>query len=287
MRAVACVVAAIALGGCFDSLVGGECQPGWVAENGACRPVIDDGGGDDGDAGAGVCGDLQSDPDNCGACGHTCSTGICVAGGCVGDMPGHVVLIGHDYRVHHAAAARLLGNAAALSGNTTVRVAISADTSAPDVVAAVRRALTAGLAAGAHSWTQIDVGAVPPSDRTSVDVFLIMPRSASLDTSFALGESWAPALTDFVMAGGTVIGLDGPGGSTADLLRGTGITDVSIAATSTGGHVAIVAPGDALAVGVPSPYLAERGSTTFKTTGTGTIVATSGGAAIAIHVTAP
>lgn len=280
MRAVAFVAAAIALGGCFDSLVGGECQPGWVAEGGACRPVIEG----DGD---GVCGDLQSDPDNCGACGYTCSTAICVEGGCVGEVPGHVVMIGHDYRVHHAAAARLLGNAVALAGNTTVRVAISTDSSDPDVVAAVRRALTSGLAASGHSWTQIDVGAVPPSDRTSVDVFLIMPRSASLDTSFALGETWAPALTDFVMAGGTVIGLDGPGCTTVDLLRGTRLTDVSIAATSTGDRVAVIVPGDALAVGVPSPYLAERGSTTFKTTGAGTIVATSGGAAIAIHLTAP
>lgn len=40
-------------------------------------------GGQDGSAGnVAICGDIQSDPRNCGACGHDCIGGACIAGAC-------------------------------------------------------------------------------------------------------------------------------------------------------------------------------------------------------------
>ena len=45
----------------------------------------------------GTCIDVESDADNCGACGKVCPSNICIDGECQGATPGDVVLIGHDY----------------------------------------------------------------------------------------------------------------------------------------------------------------------------------------------
>lgn len=310
-RSLALVIAAasvLALGGCFDSLVGGECAEGWVPEGGRCRLAggesdvdagvgtadIDAGGGGDGlsstcepgESWCGACVDLSSDPDNCGACGRSCASGICEAGACVGALAGHVVLVGHDYRDHRPAAARVLGNAAALASRLTVRVASVGDATDDDVVVAVRRALTSGLTANGRDWTPAAMDGLADEAGTSVDVVLVLPRAAPADVSFAVGQAWQARLADFVASGGVVIALDGPGGTTADFLRGAALLDATANGTATGVAVDIAAPTDALAVGVPSPYMAERGSVTFTVdTDDATIAATSGGAALAIHLT--
>lgn len=301
-RFVAIAIAGLALSGCFDSLVGGECAEGWVLEGGECRLAgavsgdVDAGIGATGDvdggaatcaageAWCGVCVDLSDDPDHCGACGRSCPSGICSAGACVGDVPGHMILIGHDYRVHRAAAARLLGNAASLSGSVDVRVASIDDAATVEVVTAVRRALSTGLAANGRTWVSVDsasVGGVgePP------DVVLVLPRATSADDSLVRGRSWAVSLDHFVDTGGAVIALDGPGGTTTDFLRGAGLLDVSTSGVVTGSEVAIIAPTDALAAGVPSPYSAELGSITFTAAPGAAVVATSRGAALALHLT--
>ncbi len=305
------VAAALVLSGCFDSLVGGECGPGWIAEGGVCRPAVagDDSGDDSGDGavdardadaaataidagscaeGASWCGgcvDLGSDPDHCGACQRACGSGICSAGTCAGTISGHIVLIGHDYRVHHAGAARLLGNAVALGGDGAVRVAIVGGATDAEGSAAVHQALSAGVVAAGRTWSSVDLGGAIPGDRGLADVVLFLPRAAPPADSRALGASWQPALAAFVAAGGAVIGLDGAGTTTVELLRGAGLTAASAGTPATDTRVTIAAPGDALAVGVPSPYLAERSSTTFTVAGPGTIVATAGGGAVAVHVT--
>jgi hypothetical protein len=305
MRRLGVVIAAVALGGCFDSLVGGDCRPGWIAVGGECQPDVDDpdaGSRPDADVDAdpdaaacavgatwcGACVDLATDPDHCGACGVTCGSGICAANACVGAAAGHVVLIGHDYRVHHAAAARLLANATTLGGAATPRIALSAASGDDDGEAAVRVALTTGLAAAGHGWLPVVIAGGAPLERSTVDVLIILPRFAAPAASLAEGQAWGAGLAGFVAAGGTVIGLDSPGGTTVDVLRGAGVSTATSGAPATGGLVTIAAPGDALAVGVPSPYLGERGTTTFTVdVSAGTVVARSAGAAVAIHLATP
>lgn len=292
-------LAAIALAGCFDSVVGGECRPGWVAEDNACRPAAD--AGDDAPppppidapacgAGAtwcGACVDMASDPDHCGACGAVCGSGLCSSGACVGATAGHVVLIGHDYRRYHGAAARLLGNAAALSGAGEVRVALAAGP-APDpaTTAAVSQALTVGLAATGRTWRAVALGDALPHDRV-VDVLVLLPRTTPAMDAFTAGATAAPALAEFLAAGGTVIGLDGPGGTTVDLMRGATLLDATAGAPATGHPIDVVAPGDALAVGVASPYLGELGTTTFKLSAVDVAVAMDGAGVVAVHITRP
>ncbi|MBL8625133.1 MAG: hypothetical protein JNK64_27735 [Myxococcales bacterium] len=297
MRRLA-ALAALALAGCFDSVVGGECQPGWVAEGAACRPGDD--AGDDAappaidapacGAGAtwcGACVDMASDPDHCGACGAVCGSGLCSSGACVGTTAGHVVLIGHDYRAYHAAAARLLGNAAALGGALEVRVALAGGP-APDpaTTAAVAQALTAGLAATGRSWRAVALGDALPRDRV-VDVVVLLPRTTPAPDALAEGVAGRAALADFLAAGGTVIGLDGPGGTTVELMRGAALLTATAGAAATGHAIDVVAPNDALAVGVASPYLGELGTTTFAGVAPGDAVAMDGAGVVAVHVARP
>ncbi len=260
------VAAAAALGGCLDSVVGGRCADGWIAEGDVCRPLPG------GEIVAGPC-DL-------------CPSGLCQEGVCIGQTAGHVVLIGHDYRVHTAAAARVLGNAAALTAQPTVRVTKIFESVDDTQNIAVDRALDAGLTAAGRTWTAIasDVGA---GQVASVDVVLVLPRPAPAATSFADGARWRAALTAFVAGGGTVIGLEGPDSSTIEFLRGAALLDVTRGSPATGDEVSISVPTDALTVGVPSPYLAARGSMTFATTDDAVAVATSGGAPIVLHAAWP
>jgi hypothetical protein len=62
---VALVAAASGAGGCGndEGVVGGSCAPGYVDCNNQCIRVT-------------------SDPDNCGACGNVCPSGMCVGGSC-------------------------------------------------------------------------------------------------------------------------------------------------------------------------------------------------------------
>lgn len=283
-RALLFVAAAVVLGGCLDSVVGGRCADGWVAEGDVCRPLP--GGGGDVDAGLVLAVDAGAANDAAPTCGP-CPSGICQGGVCVGAATGHVVLVGHDYRVHHAAAARLLGNAAALGARPSVRVAMFLEEADDPQIIAVERALDTGLAAVGRTWSTVAHELVGAGEDAPVDVVLVLPRPATAAASFAAGASWRAALTAFVAGGGTVIGLEGPDSSTTDFLRGAALLDASRAGLATGEEVMIAVPTDALAVGVPSPYLAARGSTTFTATAGAVAVATSGGAPIVLHAAGP
>lgn len=72
----------------------------------------------------GTCIDDSSDPANCGACGASCPSGICVMGVCAGSAPGNIVVIGHDYAAPgvRVSEARLLSNAVFLPPSNPLRV---------------------------------------------------------------------------------------------------------------------------------------------------------------------
>jgi hypothetical protein len=283
-NAILLALAAVALGGCLDSIVGGRCADGFVADGESCRPVAGDDGDDDGvDAGGPLATDAGTTPDAPGTCG-VCPSGICHDGICVGEATGHVVLVGHDYRVAQDPAVRLLGNAAALGTHPDLRIAMLDDGADDASIVAVRRALTRGLAATGRTWSQVASSTIADGDAAAADVVLILPRRSSADASVVAGDSWRPALVAFVTGGGTVIGLEGPDTTTTDFLRGATLLDATRGDIATGDEVTIVTPTDALAVGVISPYLAARASTTFATTGDAVVVATSNDAPIALHL---
>lgn len=293
MRGGLAVAVALMLAGCLDSIVGGQCAEGWERERGRCRlqgtnEADVDGGVPScavGQSWCGACVDVERDPDHCGACGVSCASGTCSAGVCGGRSAGHVVLVGHDYRAHRAAAARLLGNAAGLGGELTVRIAFIDDAADAAVGASVRQALTTGLAAGGRTWTEVELEVAFAGAEAAVDVVLVMPRTTPASASLVQGDAWRAQLTAFVTGGGTVIGLEGPDSTAADFVRGSGLLDVVGGGSVTGALVEVVAPTDALTVGVPFPYVADVGSATFVTTDEAAVVATAAGAAIVVHAT--
>jgi len=124
----ACAIAiAIVLAGC-DSLVDAPCLPGFTLESGEC---VADTGGQPPDPPepvdptdpqpVPVCtADTDSDARNCGVCGHECESGICELGRCLGELPGHVVAIGHDFGSRIPAMERILANGGGIARSLDV-----------------------------------------------------------------------------------------------------------------------------------------------------------------------
>ncbi len=237
----------------------------------------------------GTCVDIATNPDHCGGCDLPCSSGLCSAGVCGGVVAGHVVVIGHDYETYRAANARVLGNAVSLGAGRPVRVMVWRGDAAAEAEPSILAALATGMTATGQPWQVAPTTPMPPADRVTADVLLIVPQRGAASTQVELGATYAPRLNAFIAAGGVVVGLAGPGSTTAELVRGAGLLDVTAGATASGQSVRIVAPTDAVAVGVPSPYLGTTGTTTFGLTpgpATVVVVETPAGAPVVIHRTA-
>ncbi len=284
------------LAGCFDSLVHSPCATGYRFAAGACVPLDGDGGPDGGtdggDGGSGLvcesplvacegaCLELSMNPDHCGSCGRACASGVCVAGECTGGLPGHVVAIGHDYRRHHGAMARVLGNAVALAPVASVVV-----TRLPGVASAqVTAALQSSLSAIGRPWRE--VSPPPPSAGAlrGIDVLLIEAQQGDGASASSLGASWAVALPSFFSRGGVVIALHGAGAQTHLFSEAAGLYSISAPELATGAQALVVSPSDAVVQAVVSPYLAEDSSVTLPGAPRPAI-ATSGGGAVVFHLT--
>ncbi|MEZ4365307.1 MAG: hypothetical protein R2939_03345 [Kofleriaceae bacterium] len=234
----------------------------------------------------GVCIDTSADPANCGGCGVICPSGICAAGACVGATSGHVVAIGHDFVEHSAAAARLLGNALTLGGTEPSLVGEWRGTASDAARAATITAATAGLAAQGRTWTRVELD-VGLSQLPQVRVVLIHAQHGDPAADFALGVAWAPTLTAFVEGGGVVIGVEGEAGSTHAILAGAGLLAISSTAALPASDLTLVAPADALAPGVLSPYRSGATSVVFDAVGATPVVTDALGRPVVIRTTLP
>ena len=216
----------------------------------------------------GVCIDPQTDPENCGACGVLCSTGICNGGRCRDARAGHLVLIGHDYEATRPDQNRVVGNAVFLSAAASPRVATCTVGALPASVTNVRDAVR--QVAGLRAWretvvaTPEELPAVFSIDTSDVVVIHHQPM-ASDEAMDALAVRIAGPAVGFVRAGGVVVVLDGEGASrgTWPLAEATGLLTATGHAVVTGGAAEVVAGADAVAIGLPAAYRAERGSVTF------------------------
>lgn len=222
------------------------------------------------------CVDLNSDPQNCGHCGHACPTGLCQGGTCVGAGFGHIVLacMNFEQTGRNAQPTVLLGNAVflPLPQHDPVRILAYDEFASSGVATKVDT--TIGWAATARNRTfqlsRISNGADVPTTLSILEyrVFLVYDQPNA--PSGALGNDgnlWQQTLNAFVRAGGTVIVLDGADGvdqmpdllTKADLLSVTGDTNVS------GSELYNRAPTDAIGLNVLSPFLAYQLSCTFTT----------------------
>lgn len=221
-----------------------------------------------------VCVDLMSDPFNCGRCGNVCPTRICQAGRCVGAVAGHLVLMCSNYEQTPADSphTRALANAVFLSISTPVRILAYQQYTVP-----ANKTKVDGLINGAAAIRGRSVQFTPAMTSADVvsslnvfnyDVLLVYDQpNAPAGVLGPMGDAWENSLRSFARAGGIVIVMNSGTGraemdelmTTADLLPVTDESDID-------SQVFNLAPGDAIGIGVLSPYQTQRQTCTFNTT---------------------
>lgn len=248
-----------------------------------------------------VCVDTDNDPMNCGSCGKVCPSNSCQNGLCQGNAAGHVIAVGHDYETSPSPAssqARVLSNAVLLSLSNPVRVLsyeryVSAKATA-NLKGLVQTA--AQLQGRKVAFTSVVVDAAVPAmlDINAYDVLLVPDqRGASSGDLATLGGGWKQSgkIDAFLHGGGVVVALDGGSGvhempaflGAADLLATTSSTVVT-------GALTVIAPNDAVGVGVVSPYVPTAGTVTLDTEpngGTVVHVVTKQGLPVVVHKVVP
>ncbi|MBN1773293.1 MAG: hypothetical protein JXB32_18670, partial [Deltaproteobacteria bacterium] len=245
---------------------------------------------------SGSCVDLTSDADHCGACGRACMSGICEAAVCSEAVPGHLVVVGHNFARFRRAQLLLVANAVfALAGSDPVRVAALtawAPTEGGSAANNVDLAVTQAALERGRTWERTaftDVGALGAALET-FDLLLIYEQSLAGDAELrAAGAALAGAVESFLRRGGVVLLTDartGNGGTwqlldAAGLLTASGCTDVTEA------RLSVLAPGDAIASGVPLSYVAERDSVRFESSETNQVVGDGTGPVVIHKVVRP
>lgn len=236
----------------------------------------------------GVCLDPQTDPENCGGCGVVCSTGICNGGRCRDARAGHLVLIGHDFQNTRPDQNRVVGNAVFLSASAAPRVATCTVGALSASVANVRDAVR--QVAGLRAWREAVVASADELPTAfsidTTDVVLIHHQPSATEASInALAVRIAGPAVGFLRAGGVVVVLDGEGSSrgTWPLAEATGLLTVTGHTVVTGSAAEVVSGADAVAIGLPVAYRAERGSVTFLGTDSAGVVIRVGQSPLVLH----
>ena len=311
VQAAALLVVAIA--GC-SSLVDDPCMAGFHLDSGACMPNLrvhaltdammssmmpdsslpiapTDGGFNFPvcEAPTSRCADecvlLDTDPENCGHCGRVCASGICNAGQCVGDIAGHIVVIGHDYAASDPAMDRVIANAVHLgslsAGPSPVRVGFwRGDSTLEGSVDAVARGLQqSGDTASSGIIANVDQNWIG-----ELDAVVIEPQVGDGAVAEQAGSDAATALAAFLTAGHSVVILETTAGVGYRYLHGAGLGNLPPPVDASSMVVTVVAPGDSIATGLVSQYLAKPGSVGYPGA-LHAVVADGANEAVVIHAT--
>jgi hypothetical protein len=224
----------------------------------------------------GVCVDLTSNPYDCGACNKFCPSLICVNSQCVGATSGAVVFIGHDYDTSispQSAQARVLSNAVFMPQVNPVAVLSYeryADSRSINDVSAILTAAATQLGRAVNITATNTDGDIPDGlTYASFQVLLVHDQPKAQSGALAsLGANWASTLATFTQAGGVVIVLDGGKGvgEMPQFTTATGLLSVTAhQSLANSENIFDVAPGDAVGIGVVSPYGATQHSVSVTT----------------------
>lgn len=238
------------------------------------------------------CVDTTSSPMNCGGCGIVCPTGICVDSQCVSGYAGHLVVIGHDYTASLPPMDTVLGNAVHLGTPSMPRVLRYRGTARVASASGIDGSLARGRPILFDEAT--DPTAVPAL-LAADDVLLVYPQpDSTIEELETLGTTWSRALGTFLARGGTVVALDTPpvdsdedsAGAVA-WLSAAGLVDVVSRRSATGLVLTVVAPADALAVGLPLAYRAQMQSVRWFGSDLPTVITAPEGAVVMHRTVVP
>lgn len=261
------------VGGCVDPLVdpdncgscGTVCAPPQFCAQGACVIHCD--------PPLKACGlqclDLTTDPDNCGSCGVSCASGICEAAGCADAIPGHVVVIGHDFLSANTSMRRIAGNAVFLARGAPVQVLAYRGSAPAASVSGVEAAINFVKAETGRQWTKTDaIESIVPLQLRDADVFVIHAQlSATKSTLAKLGSQWGPALADFLVTGGVIVVFDGPStknDGTYKILQPAAIFAAASRSAIVNQQLKVLLPGIDVAARVSDRYMSARDTVHFS-----------------------
>jgi hypothetical protein len=266
-------------GGCDQA-----CTPGEFCVAGVCQPDCDP----PLVACGGLCIEVDSDPRNCGSCGHVCESGICVSGMCADAVPGHLVVIGHDYQSSTEVMRRIATNAVFLASGAPVRVLSYVGGASSASVTNIRAALDAN--GEGRTWQEIQ-GLEPTITQqlADADVFLVYPqRSSTNGVLDQLGDRWGNALGQFLLAGGVVVSFETHGGSndgTYRILQPARLFLAEARAAVANQTLTVVEPGQGLAHNLTANYQSSSRTSRFESVGSpgSVVVEDDTGAAVVFH----
>jgi len=267
-------------GGC-----GLPCGPGEFCVSGACAPNCDP----PLVACNGICiENFDSDPRNCGSCGHVCESGICVGGMCADAVPGHLVVIGHDYQSSTEVMRRIATNAVFLASGAPVRVLSYVGGASSTSVTNIRAALNANDQG--RSWQEVQgLEATITQQLADADVFLVYPqRSPANSVLDQLGDQWGNALGQFLLAGGVVVVFETHGGSndgTYRILQPARLFLAEARASVADQTLTVVEPGQGLAHNLTANYQSSSRTSRFESIGSpgSVVVVDDTDAAVVFH----
>ena len=217
----------------------------------------------------GLCVDLTTDYENCGVCGRSCPSGICVDSACVDATFGHLVVIGHTYRNTNREMNRVAGNAVFLARGNPVRTLVYEGDADARSIAGVDRAVDQVAMRSGRSWVRFAGNADEiPFALGDAEAFLIYPQEGATNEALLdLGRMWSVALSSFVRRGGVIVVFDGPAthDGTYQVLEAAGLFAATGRIDVTDDVIDVVAPGDAVAVGVAASYRGETATMRFET----------------------
>lgn len=214
-----------------------------------------------------LCIPVDSDPLNCGSCGHVCRSNICVAGECQGATPGDVVLIGHDYTNAWAGStqAKVLTNALGIPLSDPIRVLSYEDGARPNAVAQVKALAGAGISGRKVEFTAADSASAVATEMLGTSYDIVLIHGAASGDAAAIGVSWASALGRFTMQGGVVIALDSGLSPMPQLLTSSGLLSVSShTSLASGTYLAVTGAADVVGAQLLSPYAGFGAPVTFQ-----------------------
>ncbi|MEZ4439032.1 MAG: hypothetical protein R3B72_08075 [Polyangiaceae bacterium] len=239
-------------GGATSEGGGGTTSVGGAGGSGGCGPGLTDCDG--------ACVDTDSSIFHCGMCHQYCITESCVNGTCEGDTVGHATVVGMSYESWNVPMRRLLGNAVFMHPNAHVRIvdfrayALGSASKNVDSLLAIEAGFRNRTYELDSADDAIELGQL--LETSSYDVLLIHDQvlaPSGYGVSFA--QDVALPIQAFSAEGGMVVVL-ATSTEMAPLLTETSLLQVGGFVDMTD-NVATLAPTDALAIGVPSPFASK------------------------------